>query len=225
MQTDTESSLNIHRVRVAVPVYIYDCFDYKLSAEQYAQAEIGARVAVSFGRQNLVGIIVEKLPVDAPIDPSFKLKAITELLDDRAILDEKVLSLLTWSANYYQFPLGEVIQTALPSLLRQGKPYNLLATVWNVLKPGAENELKRSEKQRNAYKLLSVHPQGTSEHLLNLSGIENSTLKALQKKGLIDTALKPQDFSAPPVQMAQMPLTANPDQRLAIQQILKAQNK
>ncbi len=36
----------IYRVRVAVPVYLYDCFDYSLSQEQYQQAEVGARVAV-----------------------------------------------------------------------------------------------------------------------------------------------------------------------------------
>ncbi len=49
---------------LAVPVYLYDCFDYSLTAEQYHQAEVGARVAVSFGRQNVVGVIVEKLTDD-----------------------------------------------------------------------------------------------------------------------------------------------------------------
>ena len=225
MQTDTESSLNIHRVRVAVPVYIYDCFDYKLSAEQYAQAEIGARVAVSFGRQNLVGIIVEKLPVDAPIDPSFKLKAITELLDDRAILDEKVLSLLTWSAQYYQFPIGEVAQAAIPTLLRQGKPYNLLARMWKVLDLHAEDKVKRSEKQQDAYKILKLHPKGTQENILNLSGIETATLKALEKKEIVRCDLEEQNFKPEPMQLAQMPLTANDDQKKAINTILKAVKK
>ena len=84
----------VYRIRVAVPVYLYDCFDYMLSAAQYQQAEVGARVLVSFGRQNLVGIIVEKLALDTPIDPRFKLKAISELLDEQAILDPKVLTLL-----------------------------------------------------------------------------------------------------------------------------------
>ncbi len=106
--------------------------------EQYQHAEVGARVAVSFGRQNLVGMIMEKIAPDAPLDSSFKLKAITELLDDRAILDEKVLSLLTWSAQYYQFPIGEVVQSALPTLLRQGKPYNLLARTWKLIDHNAE---------------------------------------------------------------------------------------
>ena len=225
MQTDTESSLNIYRVRVAVPVYIYDCFDYKLSAEQYAQAEIGSRVAVSFGRQNLVGIIVEKLPVDAPIDPSFKLKAITELLDDRAILDENVLSLLTWSAQYYQFPIGEVVQAAIPTLLRQGKPYNLLARMWKVLDLHAEDKVKRSEKQQDAYKILKLHPKGTQENILNLSGIETATLKALEKKEIIRCDLEEQNFKPEPMQLAQMPLTANDDQKKAINTILKAVKK
>lgn len=122
----------VYRIRVAVPVYLYDCFDYMLSAAQYQQAEVGARVLVSFGRQNLVGIIVEKLALDTPIDPRFKLKAI-ELLDEQAILDPKVLTLLTWSAQYYQFPIGEVMQSALPSLLRQAKPiiyWRVLGNCW-----------------------------------------------------------------------------------------------
>ena len=126
MQNVYSNSSGTHRIRVAVPVYLYDCFDYMLSPEQYQQVEVGARVLVSFGRQNLVGIVMEKLPLDAPIDPAFKLKAITELLDDRAILDTNVLKLLTWSAQYYQFPIGEVMQAALPTLLRQGKPADIL---------------------------------------------------------------------------------------------------
>lgn len=65
-----ENSQIIYRVRVAVPVHLYDCFDYKVSEEQYRKAEIGARVAVSFGRQNLIGVIIEKLPEDAPLNPS-----------------------------------------------------------------------------------------------------------------------------------------------------------
>ena len=216
---------DIYRIRVAVPVYIYDCFDYTLTAEQYQQAEVGARVAVSFGRQNLVGIIVEKLTADTPIDPRFKLKAITELLDEQAILDWKTLSLLTWSAQYYQFPIGEVFQSALPTFLRQGKPYNLLARMWKVLDLAAEAKVTRSEKQREAYKVLKLHPQGTTENILNLAGIETATLKALEKKDIVECVLENQDFSPQPVTLAQMPLTANEDQKKAVQQVLKAQKK
>lgn len=225
MQVPAPAPHAIYRVRVAVPVYLHDCFDYSLSAEQYRQAQPGARVAVSFGRQNLVGVIVEKLAPDAPLDPGIRLKAITELLDEQAILDSKVLSLLTWAAQYYQFPVGEVIQSALPALLRQGKPYNLLARTWKLLDSDAESKLKRSERQQEAYKVLKLHPAGTSENLLNLAGVETAVLKALEKKAICECVLEAQDFSPMPVSMAQMPLTANPDQKKAVEAVLKARRK
>ena len=224
MPENTLSTTPSYRIRVAVPVYLYDCFDYSLTAEQYHQAEVGARVAVSFGRQNVVGVIVEKLTDEKPLDLGFKLKAITELLDDSAILDAKVLSLLTWSAQYYQFPIGEVMHAALPSFLRQGKPYNLLARMWKLIDDHAEDKLKRSEKQQDAYKILKLHPTGTSENILNLAGIETATLKALEKKQITQCILEAQDFKPQAMTLAQMPLTPNDEQKRAIQNILKARH-
>lgn len=224
MPETTLSTTPSYRIRVAVPVYLYDCFDYSLTAEQYHQAEVGARVAVSFGRQNVVGVIVEKLTDEKPLDLGFKLKAITELLDDSAILDAKVLSLLTWSAQYYQFPIGEVMHTALPSFLRQGKPYNLLARMWKLIDDHAEDKLKRSEKQQDAYKILKLHPTGTSENILNLAGIETATLKALEKKKITQCILEAQDFKPQAMTLAQMPLTPNDEQKRAIQNILKVRH-
>ena len=224
MPENTLSTTPSYRIRVAVPVYLYDCFDYSLTAEQYHQAEVGARVAVSFGRQNVVGVIVEKLTDEKPLDLGFKLKAITELLDDNAILDAKVLSLLTWSAQYYQFPIGEVMHAALPSFLRQGKPYNLLARMWKLIDDHAEDKLKRSEKQQDAYKILKLHPTGTSENILNLAGIETATLKALEKKKITQCILEAQDFKPQVMTLAQMPLTPNDEQKRAIQNILKARH-
>ena len=224
MPETTLSTTPSYRIRVAVPVYLYDCFDYSLTAEQYHQAEVGARVAVSFGRQNVVGVIVEKLTDEKPLDLGFKLKAITELLDDNAILDAKVLSLLTWSAQYYQFPIGEVMHAALPSFLRQGKPYNLLARMWKLIDDHAEDKLKRSEKQQDAYKILKLHPTGTSENILNLAGIETATLKALEKKQITQCILEAQDFKPQAMTLAQMPLAPNDEQKRAIQNILKVRH-
>ena len=217
------SNAILYRIRVAIPVYIYDTFDYTLSAEQYVQAQVGARVAISFGRQNLVGIITEKVDPNEAFTGQFKLKAITELLDNETILDQQVLTLLTWSAQYYQFPIGEVMQSALPTLLRQGRALDILFHQWKVIPHDDPNGLlKRSQKQYDAYQILKLHPHGTTENILNLSGVETATLKALEKKGLVQCQLEPHDFTPMPVQLAQMPLTANPDQKQAIQQILKS---
>ncbi|MGY5391671.1 primosomal protein N' [Acinetobacter sp. NigerLNRRAM0016] len=222
MPNPVSPALAPYRIRVAVPAHVYDCFDYQISAEDYARAQVGARVAVPFGPRNLIGVIMEKLALDAPNNPKFKLKSIQALLDDDAILDGKVLTLLTWAAQYYQFPIGEVVQSALPTLLRQGKPYDLLAHMWRLLDQHADDKIKRSEKQQHAYKILKLHPAGTSENILNLAGIETATLKALEKKGICKAYLEPKDFSPQSMSLAQMPLTANPDQKHAIQQVLKS---
>ncbi|HCA4900681.1 primosomal protein N' [Acinetobacter baumannii] len=216
----------VYRVRVAVPVHLYDTFDYTLTKAQYERAQVGSRVAISFGRQNLIGIITEKVDLQESFTGHFQLKAISELLDDEPILDEQVLNLLTWSAQYYQFPIGEVMQTALPALLRQGKPMDVLFHLWKIIPcDNAEALLKRSIKQQDAYQILKLHPAGTTENILNLSGVETATLKALQKKGLVDCTLEPHDFSPSPVQLAQMPLTLNEDQKKATQHVLNAQHQ
>ncbi|WGF03646.1 primosomal protein N' [Acinetobacter baumannii] len=216
----------VYRVRVAIPVHLYDTFDYTLTKTQYERAQVGSRVAISFGRQNLIGIITEKVDPQETFTGNFQLKAISELLDDEPILDEQVLNLLTWSAQYYQFPIGEVMQTALPALLRQGKPMDVLFHLWKIIPcDNAEALLKRSIKQQDAYQILKLHPAGTTENILNLSGVETATLKALQKKGLVDCKLEPHDFSPSPVQLAQMPLTLNEDQKKATQHVLNAQHQ
>lgn len=225
MPTENSNAI-LYRIRVALPVYVYDTFDYTVSAEQYLQAQIGARVSVSFGRQNLIGIITEKVDPNEPFTGQFKLKPITALLDEDAILDQQVLTLLTWSAQYYQFPIGEVMQSALPALLRQGRALDILFHHWNILThDDPESLLKRSQKQYDAYQILKLHPHGATENILNLSGVETATLKALEKKGLIECQLEAHDFTPMPVQLAQMPLTPNEDQKRAIQQILKAQQR
>ncbi|MEF9956658.1 MAG: primosomal protein N' [Acinetobacter sp.] len=215
----------LYRIRVALAVYVYDTFDYTVSAEQYKQAKVGARVLVSFGRQNLVGVITQKVDPNEVFTGQFKLKAITELLDDEPILDSQLLTLLTWSAQYYQFPIGEVMQSALPGLLRQGRALDILFHLWKITPHDDPDALlKRSQKQYDAYQVLKLHPQGTTENILNLSGVETATLKALEKKGLVECCLEPHDFTPTTVQLAQVPLTANADQKYAIQQILKAQH-
>ena len=215
----------LYRIRVALPVYVYDTFDYTVNAEQYTQAQVGARVLVSFGRQNLVGVMTEKVDPNEAFTGQFKLKAITELLDDEPILDSQLLTLLTWSAQYYQFPIGEVMQSALPGLLRQGRALDILFHLWKITPHDDPDALlKRSQKQYDAYQVLKLHPHGTTENILNLSGVETATLKALEKKGLVECCLEPHDFTPTTVQLAQVPLTANVDQKKAIQQILKAQH-
>ena len=82
------------------------------------------------------------------------------------------------------------MQTALPALLRQGKPMDVLFHLWKITPcDNVEALLKRSVKQQDAYQILKLHPAGTTENILNLSGVETATLKALQRKDWLTVRL------------------------------------
>src|SRR5205823_1446172 len=108
--------------RVALDMPLRRVFDYLPPKdplpEHVCTVLPGARVLVPFGRQRLVGIILETASSsDLPVE---RLKPILEVLDPRPILDSAALGLLSWAADYYHHPIGEVISAALPKALRLG---------------------------------------------------------------------------------------------------------
>jgi primosomal protein N' (replication factor Y) len=71
---------------------------------------VGGRVLVPFRQQRLSGIVVELH--DRP--PQVKTKKVIEALDLSPVLDEQLLKLGKWIADYYLAPMGEVFRTMLP---------------------------------------------------------------------------------------------------------------
>ncbi len=71
---------------------------------------VGGRVLVPLRQQRMSGIVVELH--DRP--PQVKTKKVIEALDLSPVLDEQLLKLGKWIADYYLAPLGEVFRTMLP---------------------------------------------------------------------------------------------------------------
>src|SRR5580658_5144193 len=71
---------------------------------------VGGRVLVPFRQQRLSAIVVELH--DRP--PQVKTKRVIEALDLSPVLDEQLLKLGKWIADYYLAPVGEVFRTMLP---------------------------------------------------------------------------------------------------------------
>jgi primosomal protein N' (replication factor Y) len=71
---------------------------------------VGGRVLVPFRQQRLSGVVVDLH--DRP--PQVKTKKVLEALDLSPVLDEHLLKLGKWIADYYLAPLGEVFRTMLP---------------------------------------------------------------------------------------------------------------
>ena len=93
---------------VALPVPLDMVFTYRVPAE--AAPVVGGRVLVPFRQQRLTGIVVEL----HDRNPSVVTKTIQCVLDLSPVLDEQLLRLGRWIADYYLAPLGEVFRTMLP---------------------------------------------------------------------------------------------------------------
>ena len=107
-------SLQILRVGLDVP--LNRLFDYLNNG---FNAQVGARVLVSFSGRNLVGVIVElATSSDVALE---KLKPVQHVFDD-VVFDAQLFKLLKFCADYYHYPLGQAMISALPLRLRQLKP-------------------------------------------------------------------------------------------------------
>lgn len=93
-------------VAVAVPLDLV--FTYAIPPGM--KPVVGGRVLVPFRQQRLSGIVVELH--DRP--PQVKTKKVIEALDLSPVLDEQLLKLGKWIADYYLAPIGEVFRTMLP---------------------------------------------------------------------------------------------------------------
>src|SRR5271168_923885 len=76
---------------------------------------VGGRVLVPFRQQRMSGIVVE-LHDHQPLSQrkDVKIKKVIEALDLSPVLDEQLLKLGKWIADYYLAPIGEVFRTMLP---------------------------------------------------------------------------------------------------------------
>jgi primosomal protein N' (replication factor Y) len=209
-------------VQVALPVPLYRVFDYGVPAD-LSLPKIGSRVEVSFGRQTLIGIVIAHIAQADSDVPVSKLKTINQCLDDEPIVDSAMLRLAYWLARYYHYPLGDVLAVMLPSLVRQGKPLDLLITHWRILPHVTDADFHANAvKQKQQFDMLKLHGErGASEDVLLLEGMQRSFLKTLEDKGLIERYIEYK--SAPkPVSLAKMPLDLNDEQQQAVATITAA---
>ncbi len=106
-------------VQVAVPSPLAQTFDYLLPRQGISPV-IGVRVRVPFGKRSVVGIVTG-LAADSTL-PAARLRTVQQVLDADPLFPPDLLELLLWASDYYHHPVGEVLSTALPLVLRRGRP-------------------------------------------------------------------------------------------------------
>jgi primosomal protein N' (replication factor Y) len=171
-------------VRVALDVPLSTLFDYTVDEG----AAVGQRVIVPFGRRQLVGVVMEcvaKTDVSAE-----RIKSVTQVLYDSEPLSAGLLDLLRFCSDYYRYPIGQTVLSALPVRLRSDKPIISKPVLsYRLSASGAALDLesfaKRKVVQRRILAKLAEQPCNLAQ-LKALSATVGAQLKALLQDGYVE---------------------------------------
>ena len=194
---------------VILPLPLEGLFTYVVPASA-AALQPGMRVLVPFGRSKSYVGVVARLHNEKP--EGYRLKELTDVMDDQPVVTALQLRLWTWMSDYYMSPIGEVMKAALPSGLKAEEGYHPRTETYVRLAAPyrhptalhvALNLLARAPRQLDAfiaYLNLSgwdmIDDQGdslppvseiTREELMNVSGAAMPALNQLTKRGLLET--------------------------------------
>lgn len=180
-------------VEVALPVPLFKNFEYSLDSESLLTSEelIGCRVRVPFGRNKLLGVIV-----DVNQSPSMsveQIKRVEAVIDSAPIFCKKLMDLSAWLSDFYHSPIGEVLSAAMPTALRKGLSAELNKQAYLVVNTsrypiGSElfqtaiDALNKSQSQLRLMNQIIVEPVSLKEARSKYS---KSVIDALLSKGLI----------------------------------------
>ncbi|MFA7399589.1 MAG: primosomal protein N' [Sideroxydans sp.] len=173
-------------IRVALDVPLSTLFDYKVNGEM--QLEIGQRVVVPFGRKQVVGIAMEWTE-QSELDVA-RIKSVVRVLDEVPPLSSETLALLRFCSDYYHYPLGMTVLSALPTRLRDVEPIALKQSlVYTLSETGRTLDIdalpkRRVVQQRILRALLQAPKSGTQ--LRELSASAPAALKLLIEAGWVE---------------------------------------
>ncbi len=170
-----------HHVRIAVALPVAATFTYRIPDHLSFLAAPGMRALVPFGRRRVTGYILgESLD---EMDPG-AVKCILDILDESPLFPASMIPFFEWIADYYLYPLGQVIQSALPGGLTRKEVASYRLT------PAGKGHLSDAclpVLQQAVLRLLDDRPR-TGKEISGSAGtrISPSLLLSMEKKGWIE---------------------------------------
>ncbi|ESP94069.1 primosomal protein N' [Pseudoalteromonas luteoviolacea] len=172
---------------VAIKVPLHKTFDYTYQSSMTPC--VGGRVWVKFANRRCVAVVTElKKHSDVPEN---KIKPLESVIDSTPILDSAHLNFLLFASQYYCYPFGETIFTALPGALRDGHNVDKTQLPFLTLTDeGRETTQLRAKKQLALLEQLRSAGDATHSELKTL-GFTQAQIKGLLEKKLICEELRP----------------------------------
>jgi len=173
-------------------------FDYEIPPALKDAVRLGSRVIVPFGKTRRGGYIVGLAERSARSE----LKKILSLEGETAFVDEKMLKLVRWMADYYCASLEQAMRTVLPGAVRRRGARFRQKLLVSAVEAGIgridqERLRKRSPKQGAILDMLLSEGSMFLRDLIKKAGTTSSPLRALEEKGAV--SIEPARVSRDPL--------------------------
>lgn len=144
-ESPERSGNDVMFLEVAVTAPLWQTLTYSVHVQEFVKNHefisssfVGKRVLVPLGRRKVTGYVLstsEERDVDFPVKP------IVEFLDSAPLFHANLIEFFRWIGDYYHYPIGQVIQTALPGGLTRRSGKRLI-----VVTNGHEQQLEWLER-------------------------------------------------------------------------------
>ena len=179
--------------RIALPVPLRRAFDYEVPHGTASPAR-GARVSARLNNRTLVGVCVDRNPLDAHANP----KPLLDVLDSESAMTEELFALAHWLSDYYHHPLGEVFATMLPNAAMKGAALNWRREeIWRRTTRPLPS-LDRAPRQRALLGLLDERGGWAGAADIRARGFTSAMIATLEKKGAIEPGERSYELEEPP---------------------------
>jgi primosomal protein N' (replication factor Y) (superfamily II helicase) len=180
---------------VALPVPLDLAFTYRVP--KGVAPVVGGRVLVPFRGQRLSGIVtaLHERPPEAR-GKQVQLKSVISVLDAAPVLDEQLMKLARWIADYYLAPLGEVFRTMLPlgAEFRRSIAYRITEQGHEALHTastsGSSGRSRRTpDEQLSEYRVLDylvMRDEAQEPSLRSAAGVAKAVLSDMVRKKWIE---------------------------------------
>ena len=145
---------------VALPIALPP-LTYRIPLHLRASIQIGKPVIVPLRKKNCTGYVTEIL--DSPPDSlnELSIKDIVDCDELKPLLDPTYFRFLAWIAEYYHYPVGEVVRSALPNISspRKQRVYRLSPRTFQLSEEEEMRFAKRGGKRLSIIELIKEKSQ------------------------------------------------------------------
>ncbi len=173
--------------RVIIDRAIHRELDYLIPEGLRERVSIGSRLRVPFRDKSALGTVVQVLDETT----AQGLRPIEAVVGEVPILSPALLELGQWMSTYYCCPIEIVIRSLLPQVVRKGevgwKKQLFVQPAAAVAPDQLESLRRRAPRQAELLEVaLKLSAPVLAAELLRKTSLDNQTLRALQKRGLIE---------------------------------------